>query len=72
MPALIRAHGKEIDLDGYLASWTLPVRSVKRRGEPLFPRASRMDRGTVRPAFTAVWRVSLELCNAVPRGHRSG
>lgn len=37
MPAVLRAYGKDFDVDRFLAGCVLPVCAVKRRGEPVFP-----------------------------------
>ena len=37
MPAVLRAHGDDFDVDGFLAGCTLPVCAVRRRGEPMLP-----------------------------------
>ena len=42
MPAVLRAYGKNFDVDAFLANCTLPVCEVKRKGQPVFP-ASKPD-----------------------------
>jgi hypothetical protein len=42
MPTVLRAYGAEFDADAFVASTTLPVCTVKRRGEPALP-ASQPD-----------------------------
>ena len=37
MSAIIRVYGKDFNVDAYVADCTLPVCTVKRRGEPVFP-----------------------------------
>jgi hypothetical protein len=37
MSAVLRAYGANFDVDAFLVGCTLPVCSVKRRGEPVFP-----------------------------------
>jgi len=37
MSAVLRAYGDDFDLDAFLPGCTLPVYTVKRRGEPVFP-----------------------------------
>ena len=37
MSAVLRAYGKEFDVDAFLVGCALPVCAVKRRGEPLDP-----------------------------------
>jgi len=37
MPTVLRAYGAEFDVDAFVASTTLSVCTVKRRGEPVFP-----------------------------------
>jgi hypothetical protein len=36
MPVVVRAYGKDFDVDASLAHCTLPVCAVKRLGEPVF------------------------------------
>jgi len=40
--AVIRAYGKDFNVDAFVANCALPVCTVKRRGEPVFP-ASQPD-----------------------------
>jgi hypothetical protein len=42
MPAVLRAYGKNFDVDAFLTDCALPVCEVKRRGQPVFP-ASQPD-----------------------------
>lgn len=42
MPAVLRAYGKDFDVDAFLTDSTLPVCTVKRIGEPVAP-ASQPD-----------------------------
>jgi hypothetical protein len=42
MPTVLRAYGAEFDVDAFVASTSLSVETVKRRGEPVFP-ASQPD-----------------------------
>lgn len=37
MSAVLRAAGREFDVDAFLAGCTLPVCAVKRRGQPVLP-----------------------------------
>jgi hypothetical protein len=39
MPAILRAYGRQFDVDAFLAGCALPVCAVKRRGEPVFPKS---------------------------------
>jgi hypothetical protein len=37
MSSVIRVYGKHFNVDAFVANCTLPVCTVKRRGEPVFP-----------------------------------
>jgi hypothetical protein len=39
MAAVLRAYGADFNLETFLSGCSLPVCSVKRRGEPVFPKA---------------------------------